>query len=195
MRFPEFSDAPELQAILEAPPPVAPVRAPRPSPPPEDANPFRALVEHALAKLNEEQAYYRHLAKQGKKPHHARRDRRPLWAATVRLAEIYARQPVPPGVRWRGDAWGWLLARAQHLMANENQFDALIRLALVVRMPPAEAVELLDERAAVRAAREVARREMRAEHLRAELRTLEEGSAPDGPLPDNVVLFPVARSA
>lgn len=157
-------------------------------------NPFAELVAHATAKLAEEQAFYANLARKGKRPHGSRIDRRPLWAATVYLAGIYSKRPVPLGVTWRGDAWGWLCARAQHLMANENQFDALIRLALCVRLPPREAIELLDERAAIREERERARKDARAEQLRAELRKLEGVGEEGEELPDNVVRFK-ARSA
>lgn len=151
--------------------------------------PFTDLVAHAESKLAEERAYHAALAKRGKKAPGNRNDRRPLWAATIFLATIYAGRPVPPGVGWRGDAWGWLCERAKHLMANENQFDAIVRLALAVRMPPNEAIELLDERAAIREAREVARREARAEALRAELSQLEGGGREDEALPENVIPF------
>jgi hypothetical protein len=155
------------------------------------SNPFTDLIEHAMGKLAEEQAYHARLARQGKRAHGNRNDRRPLWAATVILANIYAKQPTPPEVKWRGDAWGWLCARAKHLMAREDQFDAIIRLALVSQLPRNEAIELLEERAAIRNRREQDRKDARVAQLRAELRALE-GAPPaeeEEALPDNVVRF------
>lgn len=152
-------------------------------------HPFAELRNHALQKLAEEERFYASLAKTGKTPHGNRIDRRPLWAAVAYLAGIYARQPVPDGVTWRGDAWGWLCERAKHLMANETPFDAIVRLALCVRLPPAEALDLLDERAAIREARNEERKRLRTERLREELRRLEGGDDAGGNLPKNVVQF------
>jgi hypothetical protein len=156
------------------------------------SNPFTDLIDHAMGKLAEEQAYHARLARQGKRAHGNRHDRRPLWAATVILARIYAQQPTPQEVKWRGDAWGWLCARAKHLMANNDPFDSIIRLALVSRLPRNEAIELLAERAAHRERREQDRKDARVAQLRAELRALEGAPPPEEEeeaLPDNVVRF------
>lgn len=159
---------------------------------------FVDLVEHAKEKLAEEDAYYASLARQGKKPHGRRNDRRPLWAATIVLAEAIAKKPPPDAkyVHNRGAAWDYLCNWAKRKTAQGSPFIAIIELRSILSLPDKEeAKAVLRAREVITARREEAKKMQRVERLRDELRQLEgDILSEDAVLPDNVVRFPVARA-